>query len=264
MAHPLAAAVLALLLTGAAAGCHAQPPQAPPEFVTERVALRLGDSEVTLEAHTAGEGPAFLVLHDSEDTAVAAGLEILRARGGRLVDLLAGGERFVAFAWQGRTWFFDPNRIFTDAGAEATLRAQNGNAPPEVLAEVRRFAEAVLAAHGAGALRLLVTLHNNTGGDYSAADYAPGGSRAGAAAAVHLPAAADPDDFFFVTDRRLFDALAAEGFSVVLQNNEQATDDGSLSVWAARRGIPYVNVEAEHGHREQQVRMLEALVRSLT
>lgn len=49
----------------------------------------------------------------------------------------------------------------------------------------------------------------------------------------------------------------------MLQDNVQVTDDGSLSVRAARNGLPYVNVEAQHGHREQQVRMLEALHRAL-
>lgn len=60
-----------------------------------------------------------------------------------------------------------------------------------------------------------------------------------------------------------YEALAAEGFAVVLQDNERAADEGSLSVWAARQGIPYVNVEAEHGQRDRQVEMLEALARVL-
>jgi hypothetical protein len=74
---------------------------------------------------------------------------------------------------------------------------------------------------------------------------------------VHLPPESDPDDFFFVTDPDLFAGLAEEGFPVVLQDNARAT------VWAARQGIPYVNVEAQHGHRERQIEMLEALLRWL-
>lgn len=108
-----------------------------------------------------------------------------------------------------------------------------------------------------------MTLHNNSEGEYSAASYLPEGELALDAAAVHLPPEADPDDFFFVTDPDLFAGLAEEGFTVVLQNNARATDDGSLSVWAARQGIPYVNVEAQHGHRERQIEMLEALLRWL-
>ena len=70
----------------------------------------------------------------------------------------------------------------------------------------------------------------------------------------------DADDFFFVTAARLFDALAARGFTVVLQDNARVTDDGSLSVLAARRAQLYVNVEAQHGHRAEQTAMLRALL----
>ena len=47
---------------------------------------------------------------------------------------------------------------------------------------------------------------------------------------------------------------------MVLQNNDRATDDGSLSVLAARRGQRYVNVEAQHGHVEAQAQMLCVLL----
>src|SRR5690606_27170642 len=93
--------------------------------------------------------------------------------------------------------------------------------------------------------------------------YLPGATYAADAEAVHLAPTEDADDFFFVTDRPLYDALARAGFNVVLQNNATVTDDGSLSVLAARRGQRYVNVEAQHGHTAQQRRMVEALVRVL-
>lgn len=241
-------------------GCHGQAIRDASEIVP----LRVGETEVELAVHQTGAArPAFLVLHDDEQTAVEAGLEAIRARGGRLVEVRSRGERLLAAEVNGEAWRFDPNRMFTDAGAAVTLRAESGSAPAERVAEVRRFAEALLEVYDAGSLPVLIALHNNTDGEFSAASYAPGGDHAGDAAAVHLPLGADPDDFFFVTQRELYDALVAAGFPAVLQDNERAADDGSLSVWAGRRGIPYVNVEAEHGHRQQQVRMLEALARVL-
>lgn len=253
-------ALVSGLLVLAAAGCHSQPLRSSPE----RIPLRLGQTEITFAVHlTDRSQPAFLVLHDNEDTAVDVGLERIRAGGGRLVEVQAQGGRLVELELDGQTWRFDPNRVFTEAGAEATLRAHNGSAPSHVLAEARRFAESVLEIYGSGSLELVITLHNNSQEQYSAISYLPGGDLALAAAAVHLPPEADPDDFFYVTERRFFDALAAEGFPVVLQDNMRVTDDGSLSVWAARRGVPYVNVEAEHGHRERQIQMLEALARVL-
>ena len=248
------------LLALTVVGCHAQ----PVHFPTEAIPHRLGDTEITFAVHSAqGAGPAFLVLHDNEDTAVEAGLEAIRARGGRLVEVQARGRRLVAFEMDGQTWRFDPNRVFTEAGAETTLHSLNGSAPAEILAEVRRFADSVLAVYGADSLPLLAALHNNTEGEYSALSYTPEGEHAQDAAAVHLPPEADPDNFFFVTDPALYEALVPAGFAVVLQDNARVTDDGSLSVWAARRGVPYVNVEARHGDREGQIQMLEALARAL-
>lgn len=242
------------------AGCHSQAPRSAAEIVPHR----LGNTEIAFAVHSTGHPqPAFLVLHDNEDTAVESGLEMIRSQGGRLVEVRAGGRRLLSFELAGQTWRFDPNRVFTEAGAEATVRSHSGDAPAGVVAEVRRFADAVLAVYGVDSTPVVVTLHNNSEGDYSALSYAPGGDHAGDAAAIHLPLGADPDDFFFVTDRALYDALVPAGFAVVLQDNTRVTDDGSLSVWAGRRGIPYVNVEAQHGQRERQVRMLDALVRVL-
>jgi hypothetical protein len=47
---------------------------------------------------------------------------------------------------------------------------------------------------------------------------------------------------------------------VVLQHNTNAVDDGSLSIFYGRKNKSYVNVEAEHGHLEQQKKMLSVLV----
>ncbi|HLT47371.1 MAG TPA: hypothetical protein VK002_09100 [Rubricoccaceae bacterium] len=222
-------------------------------------ALTLGGTPVEVAVHDAGPGLALLVLHDDENTAVEAGQAFVEAHGGRLVELRAQGERRVAFTLDGRAFSVDPNRIFTDAGVRRTLEADSAHAGAVALA--RLFGDALVAVYAPDAF--VVTLHNNTPGDYSALSYAEGGAYARDAEAIHLEDGADPDDFFFVTERALFDILAAGGFNVVLQDNRGVTDDGSLSVWAARAGLPYVNVEAEHGHLEAQLRMLEAVARVL-
>lgn len=267
----LLAGLLLAPMAAVAAGCHGQAPhlcRGGDGLAVETVPLLLGSSEIALVIHTtATPEPTYVVLHSDEQTAVERGLEAIRARGGRLVEVQGQGNRLVTFELAGRTWRFDPNRIFTPAGAAASLGAHNDPAPPDAvaaaLAEVQRFADAVLAAADAGALPVLVALHNNTESFYSAASYAPGGDLENDAAAVHLPPGEDPDDFFFVTDPGLFEALTAQGFAAVLQDNERAADDGSLSVWAGRRGQAYVNVEAQQEHGERQARMLEALARVL-
>jgi hypothetical protein len=255
--------LMGLLALATAAGCRAQPADS---LATTEYALALGDSVVHVvvaerNAMRAGRpsGLHLLVLHDDENTAGEAGHAFVEAHGGRLVELRAQDERYVAFALDGRAFSVDPNRIFTDVGVHRTLGADSAHAGAVALA--RLFGDTLVAVYRPEAV--VVTLHNNTPDRYSALSYAPGGEYARDAEAVHLEDGADPDDFFFVTDRAHYETLAAEGFNVVLQDNARVTDDGSLSVWAAREGVPYVNVEAEHGHLEEQVRMLEALARVL-
>lgn len=227
---------------------------------TDTLRLALGETPVTVLVHTApapGGGPgAFdaLSLHDDENTSVEAALDVIGRRGGRVVELRHTGARLVTFDAGGASYTVDPNRIFTDAGRRRTL-AQHSRDTPAARAAVAAFADALLAFYTSTAPDPVVTLHNNTDGNYSAASYRADLARD--ADAVTLTG--DPDDFFFVTGAALYDALAPAGVAVVRQNDATATDDGSLSVWAARAGVAYVNVEAQHGHRAEQTRMLEAL-----
>ncbi len=254
--------VLALATLVVGAGCRAQPADAGLR-VASRV-VTVGETEVQLVVTEGGPGFTFLVLHDDENTAVEAGAEFVRRHGGRLVELRAAGERNVRFELGGRTYAFDPNRVFTVAGARATLRALSPSGfSPTAQDAVRRFAREVLAVGFDSAAPAVIALHNNTDGAYSANSYSLTGDLAADSRAMHVPLDTDPDDFYFVTDRRVYSALHDLGFSIVLQNNEVVTDDGSLSVWAGRRGLPYVNVEAQHGHRDEQLAMIEALVDAL-
>ena len=219
------------------------------------VELPLGDSTVVLAVHEHGD-PTFsmLVLHDDENTAAEAGAAFVEEHGGRLVELRAQGERRVSFSFDGRHYDFDPNRIFTDVGIRTRLEPE---ATDEAVWATRMFADSLLVVYNPH--DVIVTLHNNTPDNYSVLSYVGGGQYENDAEAVHMEEGVDPDDFFFVTDRNLYDALRADDFNVVLQNDESATDDGSLSVWAAQNDLSYVNVEVEHGHLEQQKSMIESL-----
>ncbi len=249
------AALVALAVAGACA---------PKPVMEVGIRQPLGASWITTVQYTAGDrSHLFLLnLHENEATSVRAGLDVIRRRGGRLLMLRQRGERLVEFKLDGTSYVFDPNRIFTDPGVQATLR-RHGPEDERSRRLVRRFAESLLQDYGLDQVGIIITLHNNTDGEYSARDYLPGGPLAQDAARVHLEPGRDADDFFFVTDPGWFDRLAALGFNVVLQDNSRVTDDGSLSVLAGRLGIPYVNVEAQHGHVKTQRRMLEALVRQI-
>lgn len=203
-----------------------------------------------------------LNLHDDESTSVDAALAVLPEIGGWVVELTHTGDRNLEFVVDGRSYTADPNRIFTPAGRQRTL-ASLSSATPQAFEALEAFSASVLNAYTRLDPPVVITLHNNTENSYSAASYASGGEYESDAEAVMIHEGSDPDDFFFVTDRPIYDALVARGFNAVLQDNARATDDGSLSVWASQNDRPYVNVEAQHGHQAEQERMIRALAEVL-
>jgi hypothetical protein len=220
----------------------------------------VGDREVRVLEHSCGEGGFTIFnMHDDEDTAVEASLEVIRKYGGRLIELRHNGERLISFRLGTESYRVDPNRIFTDSGLRKTLENYSTYSRP-AFDEVNDFASALLSDFGLDNTGLIVTAHNNGKDEYSAESYLAGAAYENDASQVFIAEGSDPDDFFFVTGISVFEKLKEAGFNVVLQNNQTVTDDGSLSVLAGRKGIPYINCEAEKGHLEEQIRMLEAVV----
>lgn len=220
------------------------------------VAVTLGRSTVRLELSGADDARhVFINLHENERTSVHAALALMATRPDcRLIVLRGQGRRHIVF-WIGlRPYLFDPNRIFSDTGIEATLR-YHGAYSPAAHAEVGGLRDALIAALQPERSTLIVALHNNGIGHYAVDSYRQGGTHASQAADVHLSAAADDGDFFLVNQPAACEALRDSGFGVVLQRRD-ADDDGSLSQRFVDPRPLYVNVEARHGHLAEQRQML--------
>ncbi len=220
----------------------------------------IGDTTVNVWIYEWQKAPTvFINVHDNENTAAQAGREHVRESGGTLVELKHIGQRNILFALGQRTFQFDPNRIFTPDGIRKTLQDQGGTSP-EAEAAVKRFSDSLVREFGLTSPPTVVALHNNTdGGQLHINSYVRGGAYAREAAATSVNPSIDPDDFFLVTKRAHHDRLKAARQNVVLQDNANATDDGSLSVLRGKLDLPYVNVEAQHEHLVQQKKMLETL-----
>lgn len=254
---PLRVALLVMILAGACTDTRHP-------ITEERIPLQVGSTTVEVVIHTASRpGFTYINLHDDENTAVEAALQVVEVLGGRVIELQHTGRRNVRFELGDSTFAFDPNRIFTPNGLDSTLARQSR--PSRAAADVvSAFADSLLEIIGLSELSTVVAVHNNTENGYSALQYADAGPLAADAHSVHLSEGADADDFFFVTSPEVYQDLRAADFNVVMQDNEGVTDDGSLSVLCGRLGIPYVNAEAQHGHLEEQVRMLLLLQRVLS
>jgi hypothetical protein len=220
--------------------------------------VRVGDTRVTVRVQQRPPTtPTMINVHDDENTSVRAGTIVLRESGGRLVELVHSGRRQLAFQLDGSTYRFDPNRIFTEAGIRATLSRQ-GDYSEAAHRAVRDFAGRLLTDFALDQQPVIIALHNTGTGGLSINSYQPGHKLDRAAATVHVSTTRRPGDFFYVTNERFFAWLQARDFNVMLQDNANVPDDGSLSVYCAQRGIPYLNIEAHHDHLEEQVLMVRA------
>lgn len=263
--------VLALILTTAyfahQVGLEAQPQSQPTASYQDQGSrvenYELGESTVSIVLSRSNDSSLlFFNMHDDENTAIEAATEILPEMGGSLLHLEHSGERLIEFTLEGTVYRFDPNRIFTEGGARRTL-LRYGPFSLEAFQMVRAFAEHLVDFYQLDRRPVIITIHNNTEGSYSAESYRPGGEYENDARDAFIASGCDPDDFFFVTDAEHFRLFKREGFNVVLQDNERVTDDGSLSVLAGRAGLPYINVEAQHEHLAEQKQMLRVLYRVL-
>jgi hypothetical protein len=125
--------------------------------------------------------------------------------------------------------------------------------------EIRSFASAYLNTFSLGREPVIIALHNTMEGPFSVESFLPDAYLSSNAAAIHVSPDRSKFDFFYVTERRFFDYLKRLDFNVVLQDNERVADDGSLSVYFSRKGVPYINVEAEVRRLSSQVEMLKAV-----
>ena len=257
--QPRRSALLAL----AGAFVQLRPAAGVPPVRVASAKLRLGDTPIELVTTDGGSpGFTFLSLHENEQTAVTAARSFVERRGGRLIELRQLGQRLLSFSLKQIRYRVDPNRIFTDAGIEKSLRLYGRFSAPAHDAVVR-FRNEILANILGDHPRLIVAVHNNADGGLSTTEsYRQGGPLQREAARMASNPKLNAHDFFLVSDAFLFQRFQAAGFNVVLQSLTPA-DDGSLSVYCQQRRIPYANVEAEQGHLEEQSRMLDALIRIL-
>ena len=219
--------------------------------------LKLGRTSVKVLIYSSKKpGLTYFHPHEDESTALVAAKKTVQRYGGKVITLShGGGGRLIRFYIRNQDYYIDPNRIFTKTGIRHTLR-KYGRYSNAAFQAVQKFSKTLLTLFPTN---ILVTVHNNTRGHYSDLSYKKSGKLAKDAAKVYINPKIDIDDFIYVSTKRLFKRLLPYRFNLILQNSKTVTNDGSLSVYALYKNIPYVNVEAGYGHLTRQVSMLSAV-----
>jgi hypothetical protein len=196
----------------------------------------------------------YLLIHGDEQTARQVLTAHMRAAKGTAY-LVGNTTRNVRF----QTGELDPNRMFSREGAERNLRSLNprwGDAQLlNGLLLLDRTRHEILDAVLPDRSDVLIVVHNNTA--YSVNDEIAASNR------VALKDAANTHEFCLCTNAGDFDLLASGPYNVVLQNRPPGPEDGSLSRYAARAGLRYVNIEVGLGKFDKQAAMLSWVDRTL-
>ena len=216
------------------------------------------DAKIEREYSDGSASIAFIHLHANETTALNAVRQFLERNKGSLFYVKQRAERNISLVLNDSIFQFDPNRMFTSAGRKANLSPYSAAAD----SVVKMFAnEIVSELHS---YRMIISVHNNTPSNFSISGYKKGGEFEGEASRVYINRKMDEDDFVFTTDENIFDKCRKQKLNVVLQDNVRRTDDGSLSVYCSNVKLSYVNIEAEFGHADQQLKMLQFIYQAVS
>jgi len=217
----------------------------------------LGSDTVKFKFHESAKSKIFYIsLHDDENTAVGAIESQLDCNfNGRFIELNHTGERLVKFKMGNENYIFDPNRIFTPQGVKASLEKYSKyNA--EAAKIVEDFGKYIVDSLLKDA-EIVVAIHNNGNDAYSILDYKKGGIYQNDAADIFIAEESDPDNFLYVTEKLFFDVFKRNNYNVILQNNSNAADDGSLSVYCGLKNKKYINIEAQSGELVTNIEMIK-------
>lgn len=270
------------------------PVRAQEQTIRTTHTLTLGETAVRVNVYEKRSAAAvtFVAPHHDERIGRELAREFVGERGGRFVEIEAADEngrpaRRLRFRLGENSYSIDPNRIFTENGRRC------GGYAPEVSRAVERFSADLLEIiFGKGGDRsrggepFVVAVHNNGDqderspqeriNDLTASAYLrPGALRPSPRTAFHAQASGvflsnaeqDEDNFILLSTPRFLGFFAGQGFNVVVQKPAEAlrerdcaTDDGSLSVYAAQHDIQYINLEADAAHGASRQRQMFAAV----
>ena len=226
---------------------------------------RIGENEFTIVEDCykgCSSKMLFINVHDNEQTSRKAVDSFLQLHGGRLIHIANDSSRNISFLQNKHCFAFDPNRIYSREGRLASLTLLSDNTTPKNINKAEKtvaiFAKKILQKY-IEKRPMVVALHNNSDSNFSVKTYTYSQENIPCSGMAFVNPIMDEDDFILTSDKQIFAAVKAKNINVVWENVKMIKDDGSMSVYASKHRIPYINIEAEHGHFVQQLQMLLAL-----
>lgn len=224
-----------------------------------KIPFQIGDSTLNVVEHWGGsrERIIFLNVHEDEVTSIETLLAYAQLDSIDFFYLNHVGTRRISFGIKNEVYNVDPNRIFTKKGRRKTLK-DGGNSSRKAKKIAKLLAQQITVRIPEG--YTVVALHNNTDVNYTIKSYLPGGDEFQNTKEIHINENMDADDFIYTTDIDFFHAFKSLNINVILQDNKSYVNDGSLSVYCGKRGIPYINIETQKGHFDEQMELMKRVL----
>ena len=224
----------------------------------ENTIIKLNDSTLTIHHQYTNVDSSILYLniHEDEQTSIEAIRTFNKTKNINFSFIEHHKTRRISFNVKNKPFSFDPNRIYTRKGRRHTLE------PKHFFNCKAKKSAKFVASHITGLISrydIIVTLHNNTDVNYSIKSYLPGEDESENTAEVYVNETWDADDFIYTTEKNYFDYLKKEGVNVILQKQTGYVNDGSLSIYCGKKNIKYINIEAQKGHLNEQIKLIEII-----
>lgn len=221
--------------------------------------LHIGDTKfkLILQYGLVDDDVLFINVHEDELTSIETVEEYAKERAVHFLRISHQNTRRLKFNVKNKEFSVDPNRIYTRRGRRKTLK-DGGRFSLKAAAKVKFFAAQILEYLEGRSV--VIAMHNNTDVNYSIKSYLPSGDEAQNTEDIHINPEMDPDDFIYTTDRDFFNQFKKMNLNVILQDNKKFVNDGSLSVYCGKKGIPYINIEAQKGHFEEQLELIKSVM----
>jgi len=221
----------------------------------ENTHLNIGDSTITINHQYLEKDSStlYLNIHEDEHTSIEAIRAFQKIKTVNFTFIEHSKTRRINFNIKNNNYSFDPNRIYTRLGRKNTIE------PRQFLKFRPRVITKFIANHIIKIVKrytIIVTLHNNTDVNYSIKSYLPGESESENTEEVYINEMWDADDFVYTTEKSYFDYLKAKQVNVILQKKTGYVNDGSLSIYCGQENIKYINIEAQKGHFDEQLKLI--------
>ncbi len=225
--------------------------------------IKLGKTQIELRQFFNADNNKmlFLNVHQDEQTSIDAIQTFAKDIPLNFAYLHHQSTRLVKYQIGKHYYTIDPNRIYTKQGRLNTIKSDCKHTLKS------RIAAKKLAKHIIKLIsnyNIVITLHNNSDVNYSIKSYLPGGDEAQNTANVYINPNMDTDDFIYTTHKPYFNYLKQANYNVILQDNTNFVNDGSLSVYCGINNIPYINIEAQLGHFDEQLELIKVVYEMLT